>query len=119
MDRVIVLLEPSFFRHEESGRFAARFSELGLTSFGETREESLDSLKRLFVTFVKVRRENGTLENFLNATGVEWYPESSFPPDKGDVEYLVGTAKATTSLKRSSIRELSWRAEKAALPLAA
>ena len=121
MDRVIVLLEPSFFSHQENGRFAARFPKLGLTSFGGTREEALDSLKRLFVTFVRVRRENGTLEKFLNAAEVEWYPESRYPPDKGPIEYLAGPSMGSTAGKVTGrVRKSSWQADKAsALPLAA
>ena len=119
MDRVIVLLEPSFFSHQENGRFAARFPKLGLTSFGGTREEALDSLKRLFVTFVRVRRENGTLEKFLNAAGVEWYPESKYPPGKGPIEYLAGPSMGSTANRHAGLMESSWRPETEAEALAA
>ena len=112
MDRVIVLLEPSFYRDQENGRFAARFLQLGLTSFGETREEALESLKRLFVTFVRVRRENGTLEKFLDATEVEWYPESRYPSAKGDVEYLVGPpAPSMTARQVRHILKSTWESD--------
>lgn len=114
MERVIVLLEPSYFRHDESGRFAARFLQLGLTSFGNTHEEALESLKRLFVTFVRVRRENGTLEGFLNAADVEWYPESKYPSSKGEVEYLVGSpmsSKAADLIHRMLLS--GWKSDEA------
>lgn len=123
MDRVIVLLEPSFFEHQENDRFAARFPQLGLTSFGKTRDEALESLKRLFVTFVRVRRENGTLEKFLDAAGVEWYRESEYPTNKGVVEYLAGPQPAPGMSGRglyATLMKGHWKAaDKQALPLAA
>lgn len=122
MGRVIVLLEPSFFEHQENDRFAARFPQLGLTSFGTTRDEALESLKRLFVTFVRVRRENGTLEEFLNAADVEWYPESEYPSNKGDVEYLAGPPAPSMDARGlyATLMKGNWKAtDKHALPLAA
>ncbi len=112
MNRVIVLLEPTYYRNQDDDRFAARFPQLGLTSFGKTREEAMESLKRLFVTFVRVRRNNGTLEDFLTSAGVEWYPESKYPPGKGEVEYLVGSpisSKAELRIQRMVKSE--WKSE--------
>ncbi len=91
MSRVVVLLAPVYLHNSESAIFAARFRSLGLTAYGDTREEALAVLKRLFSFFVRKRREDGTLESFLDKSGVEWYPEERYPQGKGPVEYMDGS----------------------------
>ena len=91
MSRVVVMLEPTYLQNRENGLFAARFRSLGLTAYGDTREDALAALKSLFSFFVDKHREGGTLESFLTKAGVEWYPEENYPREKGHVEYLDGS----------------------------
>ena len=100
MNRVVALLEPTYMQNRDTGLFAARFRRLGLTAYGNTREEALSELKRLFSFFVRKHRENGTLESFLNKADIEWYHEENYPQGKGPVEYVDephGAHRADTS----------------------
>ncbi len=96
MSRVVVLLEPTFLRDRENGEYAARFRSLGLTAYGDTRDEALTALKDFFAFFVRKRRENGTLEWFLDKAGVEWYPEDKYPHDPSVIEYLGEDSEAAS-----------------------
>ena len=76
--RVVVVVSLDVSQHDERGIFAARFRELGLTSYGYSIPVAEESLKRLFNTFVKSHREMGRLEERLNELGVDWHWETDY-----------------------------------------
>lgn len=73
MDRlVVVVVEPTYLRNEETGRFAARIEQLGLTAYASSRDEASDKIRRMFASAVKVRRARGTLVGWLDRSELEW-----------------------------------------------
>jgi hypothetical protein len=70
--RVVVIVSLTVYKNKQ-GIFAARFQDLGLTSYGYTISTAVGSVKRLFNTFIKSYRKNGRLADRLNELGVDWH----------------------------------------------
>ena len=88
-DRLAVVISPVTMAYNEKGQLhAARFAELGLTSFGDTPGQALQRLKQLFKTFIHAQRKLGVLEQTLNDLGVEWYWEDEYPENKPAYENM-------------------------------
>ena len=87
--RVVVIVSLAVFQHDERGIFAARFRELGLTSYGYSIPAAEESLKRLFNTFVRSHREMGRLEERLNEMDVEWHWEEEYSDPYEDTSDTV------------------------------
>lgn len=87
--RVVVLVQPKFQVHKVNGTHAARILELGLTAYGKTYDEALKKVKRMLGGAVKAHRDVGTLEDWLNRSGLNWFWEDEYrgatqhPPPKG------------------------------------
>ena len=109
--KVVVMVVPTHLHDEESGRFAARIKPLGLTAYGNSRDESLRKVRRMFASAVSAHREKGDLEGWLDGSGLEWSwldeyageapveyadaPEearSSQPPNWRDFDFFAGMA---------------------------
>ncbi len=76
--RVVVFVTPTYETHRTRGLVAARFLQLGLTTYGQSRPEALEALKELFTIFIEDLRKYGRLEDHLNAIGVRWVWESDY-----------------------------------------
>lgn len=69
---------PLVLKHKESGFFASRILELGLTGYGHTADESRDKVEEMFRSMVRVVRtigESNNLEKWLERLtrlGVTW-----------------------------------------------
>ena len=70
--RVVVLVTPRVLTNSTTGQHAARILELGLTGYGWTHDEALRKVKRMYVSAVYAHRELGTLEAWLDGSGLEW-----------------------------------------------
>ena len=70
---VVVLVSPKMLTHQPTGTHAARLVPLGLTAYGKTQDEALLKVKRMFQSAVGAHREQGTLEAWLNRSGLIWY----------------------------------------------
>lgn len=114
IEKVVVLLTPSVYCHGESGVHAARFEKLGLSAYGNSEDEAMQTLKRLFNKFVRTYRASGQLEIRLKQANVEWYLASKFEGEYEDT--------SETLPKRAGALNVSWTPVKdgtAALPVAA
>ena len=107
-EKVVVVSPVTMFRNEADGLFAASFSEMGLTGFGETADEARHSLKMVFRTFIRECREHGVLEKNLNRLGVDWeWKEKS---DEAGREYEDTDALSNTEEQLQRIMESpTWR----------
>lgn len=76
--RVVVVMPLELRRHRKLAIFAARFPELGLTSYAYAITVAEGSVKHLFNTFIKYYRGVGRLTERLNESGVEWYWEEEY-----------------------------------------
>jgi len=70
--RVVVVVTPLLLTNAKTGMHAARILELGLTAYGQTAEEALRKVKRMFAASVKAHRELGTLADWLNRSELKW-----------------------------------------------
>lgn len=52
--------------------YAVRIPEMGLTGYGDSEDEATQRVKKMFASMVDDHREKGTLENMLDASGLEW-----------------------------------------------
>ena len=59
-------------RHRADGLFAARLPALGLTGYGETKEEALRSCRSLYGTFVQTYRSRNMFPSVLDRASVKW-----------------------------------------------
>ena len=84
-DKVVVVLQPTLLRHRTEGIYAARFTELGLTAYGETEHEAMRILKETFRNFVRLYRADGQLHQRLDQAGVQWYKLQDFDGEYEDV----------------------------------
>lgn len=81
-DRLAVVISPLTTAYNEEERLhAARFAEMGLTSFGDNPEQAVRRLKKLFNTFINSHRSLGVLEETLNRLGVKWYWADEYPEE--------------------------------------
>ena len=58
-EKIVVLLTPSIYHHKDSGRSGCESEKLGLTAYGHSEDEALQSLKKLFNKFVRTYRASG------------------------------------------------------------
>ena len=78
-ERVVALVPVVSLAHTVERMFAARIRELGLTAYGDTEEEAVEKVKRMFATYVYAHRKQGTLENCLEHSGLQWWWEKNYP----------------------------------------
>lgn len=64
--RVVVVVRQHVLKNAQTGAFAARIPELGLTAYGETAEKAVAKVRRMYAASVQAHRELGTLEAWLN-----------------------------------------------------
>ena len=76
--KVVVLVTLKFSEHDTSLKHCARFRELGLAAYGNTREEALTKLRHMFASSVYAHREVGTLVGWLDRTGLTWAWEDEY-----------------------------------------
>ncbi len=58
--------------HRADGLSAARLPALGLTGYGETKEEALRSCRSLYGTFVRAYPSRNMFPSVLDRAGVKW-----------------------------------------------
>lgn len=51
---------------------AARFVEFGLTAYSDDEFEAVEKLERILASAIHAHREAGTLNEWLNRSGVPW-----------------------------------------------
>ena len=110
--KVVVMVSPAHMHDKESGRFAARIKPLGLTAYGNSRDESLRKVRRMFASAVSAHRSKGDLKEWLDGSGLEWCWLSEY---KGDapVEYADAPEVARSS-QSANWRDLDFFAGMAA-----
>jgi hypothetical protein len=89
-----------------------RIRGLGLTAYGDTREEAVAHLRKMFATFVELNRRSGTLEERLNKSKLQWCYESEYEGSKpAEMVKPNGTITLIKS-KRKKDDENHWDEEK-------
>lgn len=79
--KVIVDIKCVIQQHSRDGVFAARFPALGLTGYGATEDEAINSFKVLYKEFINAYRSKGRLSDILNRAGVNWWWVDEPPPE--------------------------------------
>lgn len=88
-EKVVVIVKPDVYSHSDGSVFAARFRSLGLTAYGDSRKEALDSLHTMFRVFIDDLRSRGALEQRLDRLGVEWHRADAYDGEVVDVSANV------------------------------
>ncbi len=106
---VVVLLDITLY--EERDLHVARFRELGLTAYGQTKDEAVTALKKMFNVFIRTYRDSGQLEMRLDEVRTRWWYRGEYPADKGyppveDTNLLVGQQPSDQPVVRVA-RELT------------
>ena len=70
-------------RHKIDGLYAARFSGLGLTAYGTTRDEAIEAFRGLFGRCIKAYRDESLLDEALKREGITWRKRSPDPSVTG------------------------------------
>ena len=108
-DRLVVVISPLSLAHSEAeGIYAARFGELGLTSFGKTPEDAITKVKRMFNAFIHSCREFGLLESTLDRLGVQWHWADEYPDDGPEYENTNETAPADSAQALATYDAEEW-----------
>lgn len=76
--KVVVVTTVEYRQFPNDGLHAARFRPLGLTAYGQSREDARRNFFTLFRTFVEDTRELGQLETQLDRAGVTWHSVEDF-----------------------------------------
>ena len=76
--RVVVLVTPDNLRESRTGIHAARVPQLGLTAYGDSVDEALRKLKRMYASAVEAHRQCGTLTKWLDDSGLTWCHEHEY-----------------------------------------
>ena len=71
--KIVVVATVEYRQFPKDGLHAARFRPLGLTAYGQSREDARHNFLTLFRTFVEDTRELGQLETQLDRAGVTWH----------------------------------------------
>lgn len=69
---VVLMMVPRCYYHEEEEIYAARFEPLGVTSYGNSMDEALTKVEVMLEEKVLAHHRHGSLEGWLNESGVEW-----------------------------------------------
>ena len=96
----VVICKVTMAYNEKAQLHAARFAELGLTSFGDTPQQAVQRLKKLFKTFIHTQRELGVLEQRLNELEVEWYWHDEYPAEKPAYQNMNEPSNSDDGLQR-------------------
>ena len=87
MERVVVVnLKCVFYVNAVDQLVAARCAELGLSAYGNTKEEATSNFKQLFNRCIHGYREKGKLADVLERSGLDWWWENEYPQDCPDYE---------------------------------
>lgn len=91
---VVVSFEVKVLVNNQTGVYAARILELGVTAYGETAYEAVQKVKLMYASAVRVHRGLGTLEDWLDRSGLKWGWDDEYDGTFGPVETdnYVGTA---------------------------
>jgi hypothetical protein len=81
-ERVVAVLPVEHLVRKDKAAFAARVRALGLTAYGSDREEATGKVKQMFAALVTMHREQGTLTDVLDKSGVDWCWESELDGKK-------------------------------------
>jgi predicted RNase H-like HicB family nuclease len=65
-------------RHKTDGTFVVRFAGLGLTAFGDTREEAWASFQELFERCIQTYRDHDMLERVFQCEGIIVEPQGQY-----------------------------------------
>lgn len=84
--KVVALVQIEVIENHSQGYISGRIRPLGLTAYGESPKGAMKSAKRMFNAFVRAHRENNTLKQRLDHSGVEWYWLDEYPKDKPEYE---------------------------------
>jgi hypothetical protein len=107
-EKVVVRVVPETLFHSGQKVYVTRVRRLGLTAYANTEDESWAKLKGMFGAFVRVHRREGTLEERLNASGLEWCPESKYK-GKLPIERIDKSQHTTYTLVCEKALGDSWK----------
>lgn len=107
-EAVVVVVRPKTLHHDGKDIYATRIRQLGLTAYGDTHEESLQKVKKMFVAFVKAHRKRGTLEERLGKSGLEWCWEREYK-GKLPVEWVSSKDNGKKILSCDKTEDQSWK----------
>ena len=69
---LVVTTDEEGMYHEIEKVYAVRFRSLGITAYGYTEAEARKKVQTMFSCKVKAHAKHGSLETWLDASGVEW-----------------------------------------------
>lgn len=78
-NNITILEERTIFYHEPMSCWVARIRGIGLTVYGDTREEAAEKIERMLESALRYRRREGLLEEWLKGLterGVKWVEEA-------------------------------------------
>lgn len=116
--KVVIPVRLKYFHNEGLSVTAAHSHELGLTGYGDSREEARESFKKVFSLFVHVSRTEGFLEDILNRLGVVWKWADEFSEDYEDVSKLRPSISDTPVSERTEFTPVP-EGDKKAITMAA
>lgn len=94
--RVVALVCPRMLTNAQTGMYAARILELGLTAYGKTQDEAQRKVVRMYASSVQAHRELGTLEEWLNRSGLNWFWEEEY---KGAQPAIAADAEISQKIR--------------------
>ncbi len=108
-DRLVVVdCDLTMAYNERAGLYAARFRNLGLTSFGSTQAQAVARLKKQFNIFIHTHRDMGVLEKTLNDLGATWYWADQYPESAPPYEN-TNLIPSKDELVRKALEQVHWR----------
>ena len=84
---VVLMIVPGCYYHEEEEIYAARFEPLGVTSYGNSLDEALTKVKVMLEEKALAHYRHGSLESWLNESGVEWEWDPAVEPAPSSVSW--------------------------------
>lgn len=122
-EKVVVLVSPkvSHAQTEDGLVFAARIRELGLTAYGDTRDEAEKKVQRMFASKVSAHRACDSLDEWLDRSGLSWCWESEYVGRLPAIDAKTGEQSQTARTAPASATPPSngWEEIGDALPVAA
>ena len=105
---VVVVCDLTMAYNERAELHAARFKNLGLTSFGTTQERAVMRLKKQFNVFIHTHRNKGVLEKTLNDLGATWYWADQYPEGAPAYEN-TNNSPSKEEMIREALEQTHWR----------
>ena len=91
---VVVITRLAVHEHDRIGGWVARFDQMALTAYGNTRDDAIENYKKLFNRFIHRHREIGQLEQRLNKSGVTWCWANQYKAEYEDTNDLMDNPHA-------------------------